>query len=51
MNFTAGLKLVRTSPDHGTAYEIAGKGKVNISSFLNAIYTAVDVLKNRKEYA
>lgn len=51
VNFTAGLKLVRTSPDHGTAYEIAGKGKVNISSFLNAIYTAVDVLKNRKEYA
>ncbi len=51
VNFTAGLKLVRTSPDHGTAYEIAGKGKVNISSFLNAIYTAIDVLKNRKEFA
>ena len=51
VNYTAGIGLVRTSPDHGTAYNIAGKGTVNISSFLNAIYTVVDVLKNRKEYA
>ncbi len=51
VNFTAGMKLIRTSPDHGTAYNIAGKGVVDPSSFLSAIYTVIDVLKNRKEYA
>ena len=50
VNYTAGLKLIRTSPDHGTAYELAGKGKVNVQSFLQSIYTVIDVIKNRKEY-
>ncbi|MDD2490611.1 MAG: 4-hydroxythreonine-4-phosphate dehydrogenase PdxA [Bacteroidales bacterium] len=50
VNFTAGLPVVRTSPDHGTAYEIAGKNIANHSSMLNAIYTAIDIFKNRVEY-
>jgi 4-hydroxythreonine-4-phosphate dehydrogenase len=49
VNFSAGLKIVRTSPDHGTAYNIAGKNKANISSMLKAIQTAAAILKNRKE--
>jgi 4-hydroxythreonine-4-phosphate dehydrogenase len=49
VNFTAGLPIVRTSPDHGTAYDIAGKGIANESSLKQAIFTALDVLKNRKE--
>ena len=49
VNYTAGLKLIRTSPDHGTAYEVAGKGTVNIQSFLQSIYTIIDIIKNRKE--
>jgi 4-hydroxythreonine-4-phosphate dehydrogenase len=49
VNFSAGLKIVRTSPDHGTAYDIAGKNKANISSMLKAIQTAAAILKNRKE--
>ncbi len=47
VNYTAGLPIVRTSPDHGTAYDIVGKGKANPASFLNAIYTAIDVYRNR----
>ncbi len=50
VNFTAGLPIVRTSPDHGTAYDIAGKGTADESSFREAIYTAIDVLNNRAEY-
>lgn len=50
VNFTAGLPIVRTSPDHGTAYDIVGKGVANISSFRQAIYTAIDVFRNRKNY-
>lgn len=50
VNFTAGLNRVRTSPDHGTAYDIAGKGKANPDSFLQAIFLAIDVFKKRKEY-
>lgn len=49
VNFTAGINGVRTSPDHGTAYDIAGKNIANPSSLLNAIYTAIDVVRNRKE--
>lgn len=49
VNFTAGLKIVRTSPDHGTAYNIAGKGIADESSFRAAIYMACDILKNRAE--
>jgi len=50
VNFTAGLTKVRTSPDHGTAYEIAGQGKADESSFKEAVFTAIKVFKNRKEY-
>ena len=49
VNFTAGLSAVRTSPDHGTAYDIAGKNTASESSMLHAIFTAIDVVKNRKE--
>ena len=51
VNFTAGLRVVRTSPDHGTAYAIAGKNEASETSMLHAIYTAIDVLKTRKENA
>ncbi len=50
VNYTAGLNKVRTSPDHGTAYEIAGKGVADHNSFLEAIYAALDVYKSRNEY-
>ncbi len=48
VNFTAGLPIVRTSPDHGTAYDIAGKNKASEKSFREAIYTAIDIYRNRK---
>ena len=48
VNFTSGLKYVRTSPDHGTAYDIAGKGVAKDTSFLEAIKLALAVYKNRK---
>jgi len=50
VNYTAGLSKVRTSPDHGTAYEIAGKGKADHSSFKEAVFTAIEIYKNREEY-
>jgi 4-hydroxythreonine-4-phosphate dehydrogenase len=50
VNYTAGLTVVRTSPDHGTAFEIAGKNIANEQSFKKAIYTAIDIFKNRKLY-
>ena len=50
INFTAGLPIVRTSPDHGTAYDIAGKNKANESSFRNACFLARDIFYNRKSY-
>lgn len=50
VNFTAGLNRIRTSPDHGTAYEIAGQGKADINSFKEALFTAVQVFKNREIY-
>ena len=50
VNFTAGLNKIRTSPDHGTAYEIAGKGMANHNSFKEALYSAIDIFKSRKEY-
>jgi len=50
VNFTAGLSKVRTSPDHGTAYEIAGKGKADHSSFKEAVFTAITIFRNRQEY-
>lgn len=48
VNYTAGLPFVRTSPDHGTAYDIAGKDKACPDSFRAAIYLAIDVFRNRK---
>ena len=47
VNFTAGLSIIRTSPDHGTAYDIAGKGVADENSFREAVFTACDILKNR----
>jgi len=49
VNFTAGLPVVRTSPDHGTAYELAGQKKADASSFRSALYAAVDILRTRRE--
>lgn len=48
VNFTAGLDLVRTSPDHGTAYDIAGKGVADEGSMRQAIYSAIDIFRNRE---
>lgn len=50
VNYTAGLPIIRTSPDHGTAYDIAGQGKADENSFRQAIYTAIDVFRNRQNY-
>lgn len=47
VNFTAGLSLIRTSPAHGTAYDIAGKNIASPESFRNAIYVGIDIYKNR----
>ena len=49
VNFTAGLPIIRTSPAHGTAYELAGKGEASPQSFKNAVYLAIDILKRRNE--
>jgi 4-hydroxythreonine-4-phosphate dehydrogenase len=50
VNFTAGLPIVRTSPAHGTAYEIAGKNEASPDSFRKAIYLACDIVRNRRQY-
>ena len=50
VNYTAGLKGVRTSPDHGVAFDIAGKGKADEASFREAIFKAVDIINSRKEF-
>jgi len=50
VNFTAGLKKVRTSPDHGTAFEIAGKNEANINSFKEAVFKGIEIFKAREEY-
>ncbi len=49
-NFTAGLSIVRTSPDHGTGFDIAGKNEADEASFRQAVYTAMDVYRNRQAY-
>jgi 4-hydroxythreonine-4-phosphate dehydrogenase len=51
VNFTAGLPVVRTSPDHGTAFDIAGKGVADPDSMRNAIYMAIDIFRNRAAHA
>jgi len=50
VNYTAGLPFIRTSPDHGTAYDIAGKGTANEDSLRDAIYSAIDILRLRETY-
>lgn len=50
VNFTAGLSKVRTSPDHGTGFDIAGKNNANPTSFKEALFTSLQIFKNRKEY-
>jgi 4-hydroxythreonine-4-phosphate dehydrogenase len=50
INYTAGLPVVRTSPDHGTAFDIAGKNKADTDSFLAAIYNCIDIIGQRREY-
>lgn len=50
VNFTAGLSIVRTSPAHGTAYDIAGQNKASEESFRQAVYMAIDTFQNRAEY-
>jgi 4-phospho-D-threonate 3-dehydrogenase / 4-phospho-D-erythronate 3-dehydrogenase len=51
VNFTAGLNKIRTSPDHGTAYDIAGKGIADHNSFKEAVYLAIDIYHSRNIYA
>lgn len=51
VNYTAGLPAVRTSPDHGTAFDIAGKNRGDESSFRQSIYTSIDILSKKAEYA
>jgi 4-hydroxythreonine-4-phosphate dehydrogenase len=51
VNFTAGLPFIRTSPVHGTAFQIAGKGEASENSFRQAIYLACDIFRNRQMYA
>lgn len=51
VNYTAGLNKIRTSPDHGTAYEIAGKNQADYTSFKEAVYLALDIYNSRNQYA
>lgn len=50
VNFTAGLPIIRTSPAHGTGYDIAGKGEADERSFRNAVFAAIDIYRNRQKY-
>lgn len=50
VNYTAGLPIVRTSPDHGTAYEMAGRDLADQRSMISSIYTAIDIFNNRAAY-
>jgi 4-hydroxythreonine-4-phosphate dehydrogenase len=50
VNYTAGLPSVRTSPDHGVAFDIAGKDKADISSFVTALFECIDIINRRNEY-
>ena len=51
VNYTAGLNFIRTSPDHGTGYSIAGKNEASPNSFRNAVFEAINLFSNRREYA
>ena len=50
VNYTAGLPAVRTSPDHGVAFDIAGKDKADTSSFMTALFECIDIINRRNEY-
>ncbi|OWY20690.1 4-hydroxythreonine-4-phosphate dehydrogenase PdxA [Sphingobacteriales bacterium UPWRP_1] len=50
VNYTAGLPVVRTSPDHGTAYDIAGKNIASEESFRKSVFLAIDIVRNRRNY-
>lgn len=50
INYTAGLPVIRTSPDHGTAFDIAGKNLADTSSFIAAIFGGIDILNNQLQY-
>jgi 4-hydroxythreonine-4-phosphate dehydrogenase len=50
VNYTAGMKAVRTSPDHGTAFDIAGKGIADETSTRQALFSCIDIINNRKEF-
>ena len=50
VNFTAGLPIIRTSPAHGTAYELAGKNQASADSFREAVYLAIDIYRNRIQH-
>ena len=50
VNYTAGLPIIRTSPDHGTAFNIAGQNVADPSSFRKALFQAIDIVKNRRNY-
>ncbi|MBT8262725.1 MAG: 4-hydroxythreonine-4-phosphate dehydrogenase PdxA [Bacteroidia bacterium] len=50
VNYTAGLSKIRTSPDHGTAYDMAGKNKANYESFKQAVFSAIEIHRKREEY-
>lgn len=50
VNYTAGLPYIRTSPDHGTAYDIAGKNEADPSSFRQALFSAIDIVRKRKDH-
>jgi 4-hydroxythreonine-4-phosphate dehydrogenase len=50
VNYTAGLPAIRTSPDHGVAFDIAGKNKADTSSFIAAIFECIDIFNRRTAY-
>ncbi|MFM2224606.1 MAG: hypothetical protein RJA07_808 [Bacteroidota bacterium] len=51
VNYSAGLSVIRTSPDHGTAFDIAGKNEADESSFRSAVFVAIDIAKNKNNFA
>jgi len=51
VNYTAGLSVVRTSPDHGPAFDISGKNQADESSFITAVFECIDIIRRRNEYA
>lgn len=50
INYTAGLPVIRTSPDHGTAFDISGKNKADTSSFITSVFAALDILRKRRDF-